>query len=146
MKNKKLLFSILAVVLIFASISIFNQVLEETIDPLQKHISKATSFDVVSFKNNNGSVDITLETLETPHWTREDFIQLETRIIYDAVKHFPSQDIYTFKNITVRFVTEKTNREISQITVNRDTLMNKDWVEIENYQLENNVDSYYYKP
>ncbi len=146
MRNRKLLIPIVSLLLIFAVVFTLNQVKQLIKDPLQKYVESATNFDINAFENKNGIIDITLETLDTPNWTREDFIQLETRIIYDAVKHFPTEDINTFKNITVRFITEKTNREISKIAVSGDTLINRNWGEIENYQLEENVDSYYYKP
>jgi hypothetical protein len=146
MRNKKLFITIISLLVIFAVIFTFNQVKQVMKDPLQKYVEEVTDFDIYAFENKNGIVDIALETLDTPHWTREDFIQLETRIIYDAVKHFPTEDISAFKYITVRFVTEKTSREISKISVSGDTLINKNWEEVENHQLESNVDSYFYEP
>jgi len=146
MRNKKLFIPIISLLVVFAVVFTFNQVKQVMKDPLQKHVEEVTDFDIYAFENKNGIVDIALETLDTPHWTREDFIQLETRIIYDAVKHFPTEDINTFKKITVRFVTEKTSREISKITISGDTLINKNWEEVENHQLESNVDSYFYEP
>lgn len=146
MRNKKLFIPIISLLVIFAVIFTFNQVNQVMKDPLLKYIEEVTDFDIYAFENKSGIVDIALETLDTPQWTREDFIQLETRIIYNAVKHFPTEDINAFKNITVRFVTEKTSREISKITISGDTLINKNWEEVENHQLESNVDSYFYEP
>lgn len=112
--------------------------------PLEAHIDKATDFDIVSLEDNQGDVTFDLETLDTEHWTREDFFRLETRILLDVIKHFPREDLSYFKKITIRGITEKTNRVFYTVSVSGDTLIQNNWAEMETFEVPKYVDNYSY--
>jgi predicted transcriptional regulator len=116
-------------------------------DPLYKHLSIATDYKITKFINNNGIIDVTLETLDEPDWIVEGNIQLETRIVFNSIKNFPRtrKELDELNEVTVRFVTKKTNKKISKITVSGARLIETAWSDIGNHQLVDNVDFYNYK-
>jgi len=136
--------SIIAIVIIVAVgiAGLTNSMSDDS--PLYKHIDKSTDFDILSLEDNEGNVTLDLETLDTEHWTREDFFQLETRILLDAIKHFPRQEQNYFKKITIRAITEKTERVFYTVSVNGDTLMKNDWTKIESFEVPYYAGDYYY--
>jgi hypothetical protein len=115
-------------------------------DPLYKYLRTNMDYKITKFINNNGIIDVTLEVLDEFDLT-EAHIQLRARTVLDLIKRFPRtrKELDELNEVTVRFVTKKTNKQISKITVSGARLIETFWGDIGNHQLVDNVDFYNYK-
>lgn len=113
---------------------------------LYKEIDKMTDYTIISTQEKEGTAVIELQVLDEAHSLREDFIQLETKIILNGIKYSPKKELNQYKVITIMYITKGTKRNIAEILVLSDTLQRNDWNKIENFQLPEIVDSYTYQP
>jgi hypothetical protein len=115
-------------------------------DPLYKYLSTTMDYKITNFTNNNGIIDVSLEVLDEFDLT-ETHLQLRARIVLDLIKRFPRtrKELDELNEVTVRFVTKKTNKQISKITVSGARLIETAWSDIGNHQLVDNVDFYNYE-
>ncbi|CAM3827781.1 M56 family metallopeptidase [Marinicrinis lubricantis] len=144
-KKKSIKWTIVTILLVFG-IGLIGLTNPTSESELYKEIDKMTDYTIISTQEKEGSAVIELQVLDEAHSLREDFIQLETKIILDGIKHLPQKESDRYKVITIMYITKGTKRNIAEILVLNDTLQRNDWNKFENFQLPEIVDSYTYQP
>ncbi|MDH4616477.1 hypothetical protein [Brevibacillus sp. AY1] len=116
-------------------------------EKLLEYLDESTSYNIIS-EFNNGVLNIEIPLLdEEKTWSQDGelHIQLETKILLDAVKKSPRKELNLFEEVNLHYITKETSKIVAEIQVKGSTLMDTDWENLDTNEVPKYVDHYTFK-
>lgn len=108
---------------------------------MKEYLDDSTSYDIdAQFNDEILTIEIPMENI------REDFVQNETRILLQAIKSYPGEEVNIFKEIKFSYYEKDTKKPVADIKISGENLLKYDWEQLDSIsEIPEKVDTYYYK-